>query len=426
MVVGGEVRPASIRIEHGVIVEIGDARPEIDFGDMVVMPGLVDSHVHVNEPGRSEWEGFSTATRAAAAGGTTTIVDMPLNSIPPTVSVSALSEKRAAAEGKLRVDVGFWGGFIPGSEDQIEPLVAEGVSGFKSFLVESGVDEFPSVSPEQLAGALPMMRELRVPSLVHAEDPARILRLSGDPTVYRSYLETRPADGEASAVTMVAGLARATGARVHVLHVSSAEAMQAVADGPETLSGETCPHYLTFCAEDIEAGATPFKCAPPIRAAEHRDALWDGLIEGSLSMVVSDHSPAPAEVRRLDDGHFGEAWGGIGSLQLRLPATWTGAADRGIRLPQLSEWLAEEPARLAGLDRHKGAIAVGMDADLVVWDPDGATRVRGDDLEHRHPITPYEGMTLRGSVVTTILGGVVVFDGTTVGPRDGRMLRRDD
>ncbi|HEU5111693.1 MAG TPA: amidohydrolase family protein, partial [Acidimicrobiia bacterium] len=230
VVVDGEVRPASIRIEHGTIVEIGAARPEIDFGDMVVMPGLVDSHVHVNEPGRSHWEGFSTATKAAAAGGTTTIVDMPLNSIPPTVSVDALSEKRAAAEGKLWVDVAFWGGFIPGSEDQIRPLVAEGVSGFKSFLVDSGVDEFPSVSPDQLAGALPVMRELGVPSLVHAEDPARILRLSGDPTIYRSYLDTRPADGEAAAVATVAGLARATGARVHVLHVSSAEAMQAVAE----------------------------------------------------------------------------------------------------------------------------------------------------------------------------------------------------
>ena len=199
-----------------------------------------------------------------------------------------------------------------------------------------------------------------------------------------------------------------------------------MADGPESLSGETCPHYLTFCAEDIEAGATTFKCAPPIRAAEHRDALWEGLIGGSLSMVVSDHSPAPAEVKRLEDGDFGEAWGGIGSLQLRLPATWTGAAARGIELPQLARWLAEEPARLAGLDRHKGAIEIGMDADLVVWDPDGVTRVRGGDLEHRHPITPYEGMSLRGSVVTTILGGVAVFDGTTVSAGDGRMLRRDD
>ncbi len=426
VVLGDEVRPASIRIDQGSIVDIGEGHPELDFGDLVVMPGLVDSHVHVNEPGRSEWEGFRTATRAAAAGGTTTIVDMPLNSIPPTVSVGALSEKRAAADGKLSVDVAFWGGLIPGSEDQIGPLVDEGVCGFKSFLVDSGVGEFPMVSPAELASALPVMHELGVPSLVHAEDPARIFRLAGDPTEYRSYLETRPADGEAAAVTTVAGLSRATGARVHVLHVSSAEAMEAVAAGPDSLSGETCPHYLTFCAEEIAAGATPFKCAPPIRAAAHREALWDGLIDGSLRMVVSDHSPAPPEVKRLDDGDFGEAWGGIGSLQLRLPATWTGAAERGVMLPQLSRWLALEPARLAGLDNHKGSIVVGMDADLVVWDPDGVTRVRGRDLEHRHPITPYEGMSLRGSIVTTVLGGVTVFDGTNVGPVGGRMVKRDD
>jgi allantoinase len=426
VVLGEEVRPASIRIDQGVIVDIGEGRAEVDFGDLVVMPGLVDSHVHVNEPGRSEWEGFKTATRAAVAGGTTTIVDMPLNSIPPTVNVRALSKKRAAADGKLSADVAFWGGLIPGAEDQIGPLVAEGVCGFKSFLVDSGVEEFPLVSPSELASALPLMRELEVPSLVHAEDPARILRLSGDPTDYQSYLETRPADGEAAAVTTVADLARATGARVHVLHVSSAEAMRAVADGPGSLTGETCPHYLTFCAEEIGAGATSFKCAPPIRAAEHRDALWDGLVDGSLNMIVSDHSPAPAEVKRLDDGDFSEAWGGIGSLQLRLPATWTGAVEREIELPQLSRWLALEPARLAGLDERKGSIEVGMDADFVVWDPDGVTRVRGDDLEHRHPMTPYEGMSLRGSVVTTILAGVTVFDGTSVGSIGGRMLRRND
>ena len=426
VVLGEEVRPASIRVDQGVIVEIGEGRAEVDFGNLVVMPGLVDSHVHVNEPGRSEWEGFRTATRAAVAGGTTTIVDMPLNSIPPTVDVRALSKKRAAAEGKLSADVAFWGGFIPGSEDQIGPLVAEGVCGFKSFLVDSGVEEFPLVSLSELASALPLMRELEVPSLVHAEDPARILRLLGDPTVYQSYLKTRPADGEAAAVTKVADLARATEARVHVLHVSSAEAMRAVADGPGSLTGETCPHYLTFCAEEIDAGATSFKCAPPIRGSEHRDALWDGLRDGSLNMIVSDHSPAPAEIKSLDDGDFGEAWGGIGSLQLRLPATWTGAVKREIELPQLTRWLALEPARLAGLDDRKGSIEVGMDADFVVWDPDGVTRVRGSGLEHRHPITPYEGMSLRGSVVTTILAGVTVFDGTGVGPIGGRMLRRND
>ena len=426
VVLGDEVRPASIRIEGGAIVEIGHEPPEIDFGDLVVMPGLVDSHVHVNEPGRTDWEGFTTATRAAAAGGTTTIVDMPLNSIPPTVSVAALDAKREAANGKLSVDVAFWGGLIPGSADQIAPLVAEGVCGFKAFLVDSGVEEFPPVTPDQLSQVLPQMRDLGVPSLIHAEDPARITPLVGDPADYDAYLATRPPDAETEAVSTVAALARDTGARVHVLHVSSGEAVAAVGRGPESLSGETCPHYLSFCSEEIDDGATSFKCAPPIRSAEHRDALWEGLIRGSLSMVVSDHSPAPADIKHLHDGDFGRAWGGIGSVQLRLPATWTGAADRGISLPRLTRWLASEPARLAGLDRRKGEIAVGMDADLVVWDPDGVTVVEGTRLEHRHPITPYEGMRLRGSVVATILGGVTVFDGDGISTGNGRMLRRDD
>jgi allantoinase len=426
VVIGDEVRPASIRVDSGKIVEICDEAPEVDFGELVVMPGLVDTHVHVNEPGRAEWEGFTTATRAAAAGGTTTIVDMPLNSIPPTVSVAALQAKRDAAAGKLSVDVAFWGGLIPGSEAQISPLVAAGVCGFKAFLVDSGVDEFPPVTVDELSRALLAMRDLGVPSLVHAEVPARITAMAGDPSEYGSYLSSRPPDAEAEAVAVLAGLAEASGVRVHVLHVSSSQAVEVLAGGPETLSGETCPHYLTFCSEEIEDGATPFKCAPPIRSAEHRQALWQGLVDGSLSMIVSDHSPAPAEVKHLEDGDFGRAWGGIGSLQVRLPATWTGAVDRGLSVSQLSRWLSSEPARLAGLDRHKGEIAVGRDADLVVWDPDGVTEVKGALLEHRHPITPYEGMRLRGSVVTTILGGLTVFDGEGATTGNGRMLRRDD
>jgi allantoinase len=426
VVIDDEVRPASIRIVEGTIVEISDETPDVDFGDLVVMPGLVDSHVHVNEPGRTHWEGFATATRAAAAGGTTTIVDMPLNSIPPTVSVAALVAKKAAAAGNLAIDVAFWGGLIPGSADEITPLVEAGVCGFKSFLVDSGVAEFPPISPDELLGALPGMRDLGVPSLIHAEDPARITGVTGDPSEYASYLASRPPGAEAEAIAAVAVMAADTRARVHVLHVSSGEAVEVLASGPETLSGETCPHYLTFCSEEIEDGATSFKCAPPIRSAEHREALWTGLAEGALSMVVSDHSPAPAEIKHLDDGDFGRAWGGIGSLQLRLPATWTGASQRGMSLTQLARWLASEPARLAGLDGRKGQVAVGMDADLVVWDPDALTKVEGVRLEHRHPMTPYEGMTLRGEVVTTILRGATVFDGGNITTADGRMLRRDD
>lgn len=424
--VGEEVRPASIRMERGVIVGLDESHADLDVGDLVVMPGLVDSHVHVNDPGRAEWEGFATATRAAAAGGTTTIVDMPLNSIPPTVSRDALAEKRAATTGNLSVDVAFWGGLIPGSEDEIEALVEDGVCGFKSFLVDSGVPEFPPMTIDRLARALPVIRQLGVPVLVHAEDPARIHHLTGDPTDYGSYLATRPAEGEGAAVQTVARLARETGARMHVLHVSSDEAVTALASGSESLSGETCPHYLTFCAEEISPGSTPFKCAPPIRSAEHREALWEGLVKGVLSMVVSDHSPAPPDVKQIERGDFGSAWGGIGSLQLRLPATWTGAAHREIDFPELARWLALEPARLAGLDERKGSIAVGMDADLAIWDPDGATEVKGTDLEHRHPLTPYEGMTLRGSVVKTFLGGRTIFEDGVVVPGHGRMLRRDD
>jgi allantoinase len=426
VVVGDEVRPASIVVEQGLIVAIDDRRADLDFGDLVIMPGLVDSHVHVNEPGRSEWEGFATATMAAAAGGTTTIVDMPLNSIPPTVSTDALAEKRAAAEGKLTVDVAFWGGLIPGSESELGPLVEEGVCGFKSFMVDSGVPEFPPMSVDRLAAAMPTLRRLGVPALIHAEDPARVYEMDGDPTEYGSYLATRPSEGEAAAVEVVASLARDSGARMHVLHVSSKEAVQAMASGPGSMSGETCPHYLTFCAEEIATGATPFKCAPPIRAAEHREALWDGLEDGVLSMVVSDHSPAPARVKHLDDGDFARAWGGIGSLQLRLPVTWTGAAERGVGFARLARWLALEPARLAGLDAGKGSIAVGSDADLVIWDPDGWFEVRGRDLEHRHATTPYEGMKLRGAVVRTVLGGKTVFDEGVIKSGNGRMLRRDD
>jgi allantoinase len=340
------------------------------------------------------------------------------------VSSDALAEKMAAAEGKLAVDVAFWGGLIPGSESELAQLVADGVCGFKSFLVDSGVPEFPPISVGQLAATLPTLSRLGVPSLVHAEDPAHIYDLEGDPREYRSYLATRPPSGEGAAVDTLSRLADESGARVHVLHISSQEAVTALSSAPGSMSGETCPHYLTFQAEEIAAGATPFKCAPPIRTREHREALWHALIEGALSMVVSDHSPAPAGVKGVELGDFGRAWGGIGSLQLRLQATWTGASERGVGISQMSHWLAGEPARLAGLDDRKGTLAPGMDADIVVWDPDGVTEVRGGDLEHRHPITPYEGMRLRGKVEATILGGETVFERGVVSGRRGRMLRR--
>jgi allantoinase len=424
VVVDGEARPATIHHEGGVIVEIGDGPADDDFGDLVIMPGLVDTHVHVNEPGRTHWEGFDTATRAAAAGGATTIVDMPLNSVPPTVDTDALEAKRESADARLSVDTAFWGGLIPGSEGHLAALVTEGVCGFKSFLVDSGVPEFPPMIFSELATALEEMGRLGVPSLIHAEHPDLLEPWDGDPQSYQGYLATRPSRAETEAVLVLAGLTERIGCRVHVLHVSSGEAASAIGSASSRLTGETCPHYLIFSAEEIPDGATVFKCAPPIRGGADREALWDALITGTLAMVVSDHSPAPPEVKATDWGDFASAWGGIASLQLRLPATWTGAAERGVGLGELTRWLSTAPAALAGLDRAKGSIALGKDADFVVWDLGGVTEVRGEALEHRHPLTAYEGMQLRGRVETTILRGETIFEQGRVASGHGRMLRR--
>ncbi|HSM45447.1 MAG TPA: allantoinase AllB [Acidimicrobiia bacterium] len=385
VLVDGEVRPATVTWENGVIVDVGDGSAESDYGNLVVLPGLVDSHVHVNEPGRTEWEGFETATRAARAGGTTTIVDMPLNSVPPTTTVIGLEAKQGAARGKLSADVAFWGGIVPVSESDIADLVELGVCGFKVFLTDSGVPEFPPMAMKNLDGL-----RLDVPLLVHAEAEDH-LGESG-PT-YAEYLSSRPPRAEEAAVERVARLDSA----VHILHVSSGDGVEAIASAGVT--GETCPHYLTFTDQDVTG--VEFKCAPPIREAVHREALWDGLESGVLSMVVSDHSPSPPEMKA---GDFATAWGGISGLQLRLPLTWTGAAARGFGYAELGRWLALAPARLAGLDDRKGSIEVGKDADYVIFDPDDETLVRGRDLFHRHPLTPYEGMRLRGRVVDTILG----------------------
>ena len=398
---------------------------DFDFGDAVVMAGLVDSHVHINEPGRTEWEGFESATRAAAAGGTTTLVDMPLNSVPPTTTSSALSEKRMAAKGKLAVDVAFWGGLVPGSHDQLPALVEEGVCGFKAFMVDSGVPEYPPLSASDLEQGFVQMSHLGVPALIHAEQPDLLESPVGEPQVYRTYLATRPADSEARACERVVQLAASTGASAHVLHVSSADAVGVLGGSSgDLVTGETCPHYLTFVAEEIPDGATVFKCAPPIREIEHREALWEALGDGTLQMIVSDHSPAPADLKEAKSGNFLKAWGGISSLQVRLAATWDAASQRGFGFVDISRWLSEAPAHLSGLDDRKGGIRIGADADFVVWDPDGLTEVVGSELEHRHHLTPYEGMALRGRVLATLLRGAVVFDDDTKPAGHGRMLRR--
>ena len=415
------MRPARVHVRDGSIVDIAEYRdrpagvPVVDAGALVVLPGLVDTHVHLNDPGRADWEGFDSGTRAAAAGGTTTIVDMPLNSVPSTLDVGALDAKLRAAQGRCAIDVGFWGGVVPGNAEALEPMVRQGVLGFKCFLSPSGVNEFEHVDEADLEGALPIVARLGVPLLVHAEWPAGLIDVdrSSDPRDYRTWLSSRPAASEQAAIDLLIRLARKHGARIHVVHLASADALpslEAARRGGLDISVETCPHYLTFDAEQIASGSTAFKCAPPIREARHREGLWAGLADGRIDLIATDHSPAPPALKSIDAGDFVAAWGGIASLQLGLPAVWTGARSRRLTLEHLARWLAAAPAKLAGLDDRKGTIAPGRDADFVFFDPDATTVVDPSALFHRHPVTPYAGMRLNGRVHKTMLRGEVVFD----------------
>ncbi|MDQ6716592.1 MAG: allantoinase AllB [Actinomycetota bacterium] len=387
----------------GRVVEVGQ--------DEVLLPGLVDSHVHVNEPGRTEWEGFASATKAAARGGVTTIVDMPLNSIPPTTTVEALEVKQAAASGQTWVDVGFWGGAVPDNLGHLEPLHRAGVFGFKCFLLPSGVDEFPFLGSADLERAMREVAGFDGLLIVHAEDGHSIEQAeppSG--TRYAGFLASRPRQAENLAVAELVELARQTRARVHLLHLSSSDVLpllrSARLDGVR-LSVETCPHYLSFAAEQIPDGATAFKCCPPIREAENREALWAGLAGGDIDLVVSDHSPSTPELKHLDTGDFGTAWGGIASLQVGLPAVWTQAHERGHDLRDVVRWMAEGPAHQTGLQR-KGRIAVGADADFCIFAPDETFRVEAAALEHKNAVSAYDGATLRGVVRTTWLHGIPI------------------
>jgi allantoinase len=376
--------------------------------DEVLLPGLVDSHVHVNEPGRTEWEGFASVTRAAAAGGVTTIVDMPLNSIPPTVEVPALDVKRKAAAGQCSVDVGFWAGAVPGNVPDLRALHDAGVFGFKCFLIHSGVEEFPPLDAGQLEAAMVEIASFDALLIVHAED-AHAVESAPDPSgqSYASFLSSRPRDAENLAVEQVVELARRTGCRVHILHVSSSDALPIIAsaraDGV-ALTAETCPHYLTFSAEEIPAGATQYKCCPPIREAGNRELLWEGLREGTLDMVVTDHSPSTVDLKRLDTGDFGLAWGGISSLQVGLAAVWTEASKRGFGLADVARWMATAPAEQTRL-RCKGRIEEGYDADFCVFAPDETFLVDPARLHHKNALTPYAGQRLTGVVRSTWLRG---------------------
>jgi allantoinase len=398
-----------------------------DAGDDVVMPGLVDTHVHVNEPGRTEWEGFESATRAAAAGGVTTLFDMPLNSIPATTNIAALRTKQDTARGRILVNVGFIGGVIPGNSGDLAALHAAGITLFKCFLVPSGVDEFPNVTEADLREAMPILAALDATLLVHAELPEHIAAMpSGDPRHYATYLASRPETAETEAVALVIRLAEEFGTRVHIVHVSSEKTLPLIsaarASGVQ-ITCETCPHYLFFSAEEIPDAATELKCAPPIRSARTRDALWKTLIDGDIALVASDHSPCPPAMKELQLGDFFQAWGGIASLQLGLPAMWHEARRRGVSIERLSEWMSAAPARLAGLSGSKGRLASGFDADIVIWNPDIPVAVDEIPLYHRHPLTPYHGRTLTGLVRATYVGGKQVYvDGRVATEAHGRLL----
>ena len=432
LVAGGREGSGCVGITSGRIAAVepldsgSSGRRVVELGDdVVLLPGLVDAHVHVNEPGRTEWEGFATATRAAAAGGVTTVLDMPLNSIHPTIDVAALEVKRRSALGQCFVDVGFWGGAVPENLGELVALHDAGVFGFKCFLVHSGVDEFPPLRPADLEDYLHVLQGVDSLLIVHAEDADAIEEAPAKHSEdYRDFLSSRPRLAENRAISHVIEAARSTRARAHILHLSSSDALPLIADARRDgvrITAETCPHYLTFTAEEIPAGATQFKCAPPIREATNREQLWRGLEDGTIDCIVSDHSPCTPELKRFELGDFAQAWGGISSLQIGLPVVWTAARQRGFGLADVIGWMAERPAQIAGL-RHKGRLAPGYDADLCVLAPDEEFVVDAAALFHRNPITPYAGRRLQGVVRSTWLRGEELAGDE---PR-GRLLTRGE
>jgi allantoinase len=429
------IRPAAMLVEgeriHSVVSsdQVPDGCAVHNFGDAAILPGLVDSHVHINDPGRTEWEGFETATRAAAAGGYTLLVDMPLNCLPATTTVAALQAKRAAANGRCRVDWSAWGGVVHNNQDDIEGLAAAGVPGFKCFLINPGIDGFTMVTEQQLRLALPHVVRTGLPLLVHAELPGPIDRAtptlaSADWSRYATYLESRPDEAELSAIRLMLSLSREYGFRLHIVHLSTSQALpelSAARTAGIAVTVETCPHYLHLSAETIPDGATLSKCAPPIRRRENCEKLWQGLKDKTIDLVVTDHSPCPPAMKRLAEGNFQTAWGGIASLSVALPLMWTEASERGFTLADVAAWMAEAPARLAGCGNRKGRIAAGYDADFVVFEAEREFVVTEDKLHYRHPVSPYLDETLRGVVKATYLRGSLVFaEGEFPGEPGGR------
>ena len=433
------IKTAAVLVQNGRILDVvlSDQLPAQisvkDFGEAVLLPGLVDSHVHINEPGRTEWEGFRTATRAAAAGGYTLLVDMPLNCLPATTTVAALEAKRAAASGQCYVDWRAWGGVVSDNQEHLEGLAAAGVPGFKCFLIHPGIDGFTMVNERELRVVLPHLARTGLPLLVHAELPgpvdAATRRLAGaDWSKYTTYLQSRPDEAELSAIQLMISLCREYHFRLHIVHLATSQALdmlRAAKSEGLPVSVETCPHYLHFSSDKIPDGQTLFKCAPPVRSQENRENLWQGLQEGVIDLVATDHSPCPPEMKRIDERNFRSAWGGISSLSLALPVMWSEASGRGFTLIDIARWMAEGPARLAGSEPQKGRIAKNFDADFVVFEPEAEFTATEDRLFYRHRVSPYLGEKLCGVVKATYLRGECVFaEGKFPGEPGGRELRR--
>jgi allantoinase len=413
-------REGIILVKNGVVADI---LPYVDYsfedtvtdaGDDVVMPGIIDPHVHINEPGRTEWEGFDTATRAAAAGGITTLIDMPLNSAPCTTSAQHLEIKKQSAKNQLHVNCGFWGGVIPGNEKQQEEMLKNGVFGFKAFLTHSGIDDFPKSGLKELLHALEILKKYNRPLLAHCELEETFYTddLKAYPKSYKAYLQSRPDEWEVNAVRMLIDLCREKKSKAHIVHLSSAKSLQFIRDAKTEglpLTVETAPHYIYFNAEEIKDGHTEYKCAPPIRTAANNNELWNGLRNGLIDFIATDHSPAPPEMKEIQSGDFSKAWGGIASLQFSLPAVWTAMRKRNIALKHIIHWMCDKPAAFLNLT-GKGKIEKGADADFVIWNPEEKFIVNAKMIQHKHKVTPYLNNELYGVVKQTYLKGRKVFD----------------
>ncbi|WP_147201922.1 allantoinase AllB [Segetibacter aerophilus] len=428
------VKEAFVLIKNGVIEDVVTKLPNhtnsdfVDVGNKILMAGLIDPHVHINEPGRTDWEGFETATKAAIAGGLTTLVDMPLNSSPVTTTVKAFEEKLTAANKNLHTNVGFWGGIVPGNDGEIEGLIEKGVLGFKAFLTHSGIDDFPNVTEDDLTKAMPIIAKYKLPLLVHCELTSAEQFENVHPRSYKNYLSSRPKKWEDDAIVLMIRLCEEFGCRTHIVHLSSSNSVEQIKKAKERglpLTVETGQHYLYFSAEQIHDGETQFKCAPPIREKENNDLLWQALKDGVIDFVATDHSPAPPEMKQLITGDFMKAWGGIASLQFALPVLWSVAKERSALISDIAKWLCEKPSVLIGKQATKGKIAKGFDADLVVWDAEQKFVVMEEIIQHKHKMTPYLNEELYGVVEQTYLAGKKVFDkGKFIGLNQGTIITR--